>query len=266
MIRFKRECMQKKIGLAISGGAARGAAAIGTLKVLEQAGVKPDYVAGTSIGALIGALYCAGLPISTMEQVFCQQKWRNLLGGKRLERQIAQLTTQCGITTFDDLPIPFCCVATELSSCTQRVLSEGPIVQALRATMSTPVLFGTVTINGERLVDGFMSNNLPADVVQQMGADIVIAIDLQQITFWETTFSLKERTGIGGLWHWAVSHPEVRRYRENVKLADIYICPPLKAIDSYILSSSHTRQLIRLGEEEAMRHFDALRSIIMAQS
>lgn len=98
-------------------------------------------------------------------------------------------------------------------------------------------------------------------VIERMGIDTIIAIDLQQITFWQAGFSLKERFGIGGLLHWAVSHPEVKRYRQNVKLADIYIKPPLKAIDGYIFSSSRSRRMIEAGEAAARRYCPQLQAL-----
>lgn len=246
------------IGLAISGGGARGAAAIGVLRVMESVGVRPDCVAGTSAGAIIGALYCCGHHADDLEKIYCSQSWRRLLNGERLGQLIDELTGHRSNVDFDTLPIPFRCVATDIDEYTEQVLSHGVLADCIKASAALPLLFSPVTINGRRLADGSLVNNLPTDVVRQMGADVVIAIDLQQITFWQTSFSLKERTGIGGLLHWAVSHPEVARYRKNVALADIRIKPALKIIDGYLYDNRRSRRMIAAGEKEAMRYREAL--------
>lgn len=251
--------MKKKIGLAISGGGARGAAAIGVLRIIEQAGIRPDFVAGTSAGAIVGALYCCGYDPDRLAQFYCSQSWYRLLTGNRLRQIIDELTSYRGDIDFDTLPIPFRCVATNLNDYSEQVLSHGSLTDCLKASASMPVLFPPVRMWNMRLADGGMINNLPTDVVRQMGADIIIAIDLQQITFWQTDFSLKQRFGIGGLMHWAVSHPEVKRYRHNVGLADIYIKPPLTAIDGYLYSNRHSQRMIEVGAEEALRHLHQLR-------
>ena len=101
--------MKKKIGLAISGGGARGAAAIGVLRIIEQAGIRPDFVAGTSAGAIVGALYCCGYDPDRLAQFYCSQSWYRLLTGNRLRQIIDELTGYRGDIDFDTLPIPFRC-------------------------------------------------------------------------------------------------------------------------------------------------------------
>lgn len=238
----------QRIGLAISGGGARGAAAIGVLKMLEAAGVYPHFVAGTSAGAIIGALYCSGHSPAELQRLFCSQRqWRNLVSGSRIEQLLRELCPP----SFSQLNIPFCCVATDIGNYTELHLDCGNLARSVRASMAMPGWFGAVEIEGRRLADGGMTNNLPTDVVRQMGADVVIAIDLQQITFWHTRFSLKDSVGIGGLLHWAVCHPEVERRRHNIALADIYIRPKLSAIDGYLFSNSRNSRMIGQGERAA---------------
>lgn len=246
-----------KIGLAIGGGGARGAAAIGVLQIMEQAGIKPDFVAGTSAGAIVGALYCCGCTTDQMARLCDSQSWYRLLKGDSLKQMIDELIGHSGDIDFDTLPIPFRCVATNLDDYSEQIFSHGPLTDCIKASASMPVFFSPVKIKNMRLADGGMINNLPTDVVKQMGADIIIAIDLQQITFWQTDFSLKQKFGIGGLLHWAVSHPEVKRYRQNVKLADIYIKPSLRVIDAFIFSNRNNRRMIEIGAADAA---EALRS------
>lgn len=250
-----------KIGLAISGGCARVAAAIGVLKVIERMGIRPDVVVGTSAGAIVGALYCCGYSADEMAQICCSQSWRKILNGKQYWALLEEMTGRRSDTDFDTLPIPFRCVATCLDDYTEQVLNHGVLADCVKASAAMPLLFPPVSIQGKRLVDGGMVNNLPTDVLRNMGIDTIIAIDLQQITFWQAGFSLKEWLGIGGLLHWAVSHPEVKRYRQNVKLADIYIKPPLKVIDGYIFSNSRSRRMIEAGEASARRYCPQLQAL-----
>ena len=239
---------EEKIGLAISGGGARGAAAIGVLRVLERAGICPDCVAGTSAGAIGGALYCCGYSADKLADIYCSQNWSRLIRRRSFTDVFDNLTGNSKSIDFDTLPIPFRCVATRLSDYSEQVLSKGRLSECVAASAAMPVLFPPVTIGGERLADGGMVNNLPTDVVARMGATVIIAIDLQQITFWQTRFSLKDTIGIGGILHWAVSHPEVQRYRRNIRSADIYIKPPLRAIDGYLFSNSRCRRMVEIGE------------------
>ena len=258
---LKQNTAKGTIGLAISGGCARGAAAIGVLRVIERMGIRPDIVAGTSAGAIVGALYCCGHSADEMAQICCSQSWKKMLKERQLWTLIDEMTAHHSDTDFDTLPIPFRCVATCLDDYTEQVLSHGRLADCVKASAAMPLLFPPVNIQGKRLVDGSMVNNLPTDVLREMGIDTIIAIDLQQITFWQTNFSLKERLGIGGLWHWAVSHPEVKRYRQNVKLADIYIKPPLKVIDGYIFSNRRNQRMIETGEAEALKYCPQLQAL-----
>lgn len=240
----------QRIGVAIGGGGARGAAAIGALKVLEAVGLRPQMVAGTSAGAIIGALYCSGHSPSDLQRLFCtQSRWRSLVSASAIEQLLRQLCPP----TFSQLNIPLCCVATDIGTYTEQRLVSGDLARSVRASMAMPGWFGAVEIGGRRLVDGGLINNLPTDVVRQMGADVVVAIDLQQITFWHTRFSLKDSLGIGGLLHWAVSHPEVEHRRRNIALADIYVRPELSAIDGYLFSNSRNSRMIGLGERAALK-------------
>ncbi len=176
-----------KVGIALSAGAARGWAQIGVLRELVAYGFSPDIVVGTSIGAIIGGCYCAGRlddieafarPLNK-RRVFGLMDFSfsgmGLLAGSRLK---ARLDRELGAMRFEDLPIRFSCVATEVQTGHEIWLSEGPMVEAIRASYALPGLFEPIRVGGRWLMDGALVNPIPVSVCRAMGADIVIAVNL----------------------------------------------------------------------------------------
>ncbi len=208
--------VRPKIGIALAGGGARGLAHIGVLQWLEEHRIPVGYIAGTSMGALVGAYYATGHTPAQIRKVIREMDWDDILRGipsyrnlsfRRKEDRFAfpnalELGLRKGIRlpaglnsghkiglmfdrlgipyydikTFDELPIPFRCVATDVLAPKSVVFKEGPLSEALRATMAIPGIFAPVEINGVWYADGGILNNLPVDVVKEMGADIVIAV------------------------------------------------------------------------------------------
>ncbi|MEA3407395.1 MAG: patatin-like phospholipase family protein [Chloroflexota bacterium] len=179
----------RKVGLALSGGGARGLAHIGVLKIMEQEGVPIDCLGGTSMGGLIAAAYAAGLSPKFMEQEALRMaSFRRLLSLAELslprrglfegESVCEYLAEHLGDSTFEDLRLPLALVAVDLKSGCEVVLREGRVVDAVRATISLPGIFAPVERDGRLLVDGGVLNDLPADVVRRMEADVVIAVDV----------------------------------------------------------------------------------------
>ena len=178
-----------KVGLALSGGGARGLAHIGVLKVLEQEGIPVDFLAGTSMGGVIAAGYAAGLSPEFMEQeALCMGRLRNLITlmdrslprlglfeGQRVQEYLAG---RLGDITFDELKTPLALVTVDLETGEEVVLRSGRVVDAVRATISLPGVFAPFRLDDRLLVDGGVLNNLPADVVREMGAEMVIAVDV----------------------------------------------------------------------------------------
>jgi len=177
------------VGLALSGGGARGLAHIGVLRALEREGIPVDYLAGTSMGGVIAAGYAAGMSSADLEReslAITQKRHMVHLADPGLpnggliqgEGYYAFFKKEFGDKTFAELNLPLAVVAVDLNSHQEVVLREGPVALALRATTSLPGLFKPVEINGMRLVDGGVLNNLPVDVVSQMGAEVIIAVDI----------------------------------------------------------------------------------------
>lgn len=260
-----------KIGLVLGGGGAKGAAHIGVLRVLEEVGLHVDYIAGTSIGSIVGGLYSVGYRSNDIAAMFSEQKWLKLFAGEMVEGGRIEVLLDSMLTaklpiardndslSFDALPIPFRCVAVELLRMDEVVLSKGNLSRSIRASMAVPIALRSVEIDGKRLVDGGMLNNLPVDVVRQMGADIVIAIDLQQNKHRSKDFSLKEQFGIGGILDWIVSRPDWRRYNDNCADADIYINPNLDGYDATSFSQIEIKDMIEKGEKAAREQIKRLR-------
>jgi NTE family protein len=208
-----------RIGVALEGGGALGLAHIGVLQWFEDHHIPIDFVAGTSMGGLVGGFYAAGKSPQELRKLVEAQNWDIILGGKtpyedlsfRRKEDLVAYPNQINlglrkglllpsglnaghlisllidretlpysdIQSFDDLPIPFRCVATDLVSGQQAVFAQGPLSQAMRATMAIPGLFSPVREGEHVYVDGGLVGNLPTDVVRAMGADIVIGIHLQ---------------------------------------------------------------------------------------
>ena len=177
-----------KIGYALGGGAARGLSHIGVLKVLHKHGISPDVIAGTSIGAIIGALYAAGYDPEDIEKIVLGMDWKKLaslvdwalpfsglLQGKRV---VSLLRSILGDITFSQLRFDFACVATDILSGEQVVLREGVLVEAVRASISIPGIFTPVELSGRYLVDGGLVNTVPVSICREMGADYVIGVNV----------------------------------------------------------------------------------------
>jgi NTE family protein len=195
-----------KVGLALSGGGARGLAHIGVLKALERAGVPIDMLSGTSMGGVVAAAYASGLSPAFMEQEALRMASpRRLLSladptlpkkgffeGQKITHYLRE---RLGERTFEDLRCPLTLVAVNLNDSQAVILNEGRVLDAVRATIALPGLFKPVERDEQLLVDGGLLDNLPADVVRQMGADIVIAVDViaGQCTFSAMIQTLRER-------------------------------------------------------------------------
>ncbi len=209
---------REKVGLVLSGGGARGFAHVAVLEALEARRVPIDYIAGTSMGAVVGALYASGLTADEVREKLLAVDWnatlrdvtdrnersfrnksfegRNFLGldlgvapgelklplaalrGQKLALALNELTLETAtVSNFDELPIPFRAMATDLATGDPVVLDRGALATALRASMAVPVVYSPVEMDGRLYVDGGVANNLPVDVARDMGADRVIVVD-----------------------------------------------------------------------------------------
>lgn len=177
------------LGLVLSGGAVRGGAHVGVLKVIEEHGLQPDVIVGVSAGAILGAAIAAGVPAKQLEDYALDQSWLTLArpslnlkaslfdlrGGERLLRKELKLTS------FDKLKHRFAAVACDITSGEEVVLTHGDVVEAVLASASVPGLFPAREIDGHALVDGGLVNNLPTEVARDLGADTLLSVDLLEL-------------------------------------------------------------------------------------
>jgi len=178
-----------KVGLALSGGTFRGMAHIGVLKALEDESIPIDMISGTSAGALAGACYAKERKAAILEEIMLGLDWRKLAGLIDLnlillwkgfvqgQRAKSFLSSIIGNVRFEDLEIPLSVVATDIRSMEEIVINEGSVAEAVRASISMPMIFTPVKWRGRFLVDGGVVNPMPVDVVRNMGAEIVIAVN-----------------------------------------------------------------------------------------
>ena len=186
---MNKKRQKKKIGLALGGGSARGLAHIGVIEVLEREGITVDVIAGTSAGAAIGALYAQGKDAGIIKEVALEMSFRQRLSlvdlalpktgfieGKKIKDLIRLVIG--GDLNFSDLKIPFACVAADINTGQEVVISKGSILEAIRASISLPAIFTLVKREDRYLVDGGLVNPVPVNVVKDMGADFIIAVNV----------------------------------------------------------------------------------------
>src|ERR1051325_9634570 len=175
------------IGLALSGGAARGMAHVGVLKALLENGIRIDYIAGTSAGALVGGALAAGMPLDEIGDLGRNLRWRDIgrvtmsrLGVQSNERLEQYLRAHLPVSRFEDLPIPFAVVATELKNGAAVIMRDsGDVPFAIRASCAIPGWYvPVIDEQGRQLVDGGLVAVIPASIARSLGADIVIAVDV----------------------------------------------------------------------------------------
>lgn len=174
------------IGLALGGGFARGIAHIGVLKVLEEENIPISLVAGTSVGALIGAAYCSGVTIAELEQMAIRVRFKDFArwtlsryGFASNERMIKFLSSILKVKTFEELRIPLAVTATDFSTGAGVVFHSGPLVDPVRASCAYPGMFLPVKIRGRLLVDGMLAHAVPTVPLREMGAQRVLAVHLK---------------------------------------------------------------------------------------
>lgn len=175
----------RKLGLALGAGAARGLVHIGVLKTLHKHNIYPDYIAGTSMGSVIGAFYSAGQSPEEIQEIAKQTNWKNmidftipksgLLKGELIETQIRKMVRN---KTFKQLNIPLGIVCYNFTKNEKVVFYKGDVAKAVRASISIPGIFTPTKIDGDEYIDGVVADPTPFDVVKEMGADIIIAVDL----------------------------------------------------------------------------------------
>ena len=290
---FHSQEQRKKVGVVLSGGGAKGMAHIKALKVIEEAGIPIDYIAGTSMGAIVGGLYAIGYTTEQLDSMVRKQDWTFLLsdrikrsamsltdrersekytvsipftktpkdaatGGLMKGQNLANLFSDLTVgyhdsIDFNKLPIPFACVAANVVNGEQIVFHDGILSTAMRASMAIPGVFTPVRQDSMVLVDGGLVNNYPADVVKAMGADIIIGVDVQN--------ALKKADKLNSV-------PDIlgqivditcqSNHEKNVDLTDTYIRVNVEGYSSASFTPAAIDTLMRRGEEAAKEQWNSL--------
>ena len=296
-----------KVGVVLGGGGAKGASHIGVLKYIEELGIPVDYVAGTSMGSIIGGLYALGYDPDEMTELISNIPWNEYIGNK-IDRKTmseesrrrnstlalvipfnlnslknpnpnatllsslpsAYVNNSALINLFNDLcigyqeemdfnkmPIPFACVATDLITGEEVVLREGIIPQAMRASMAIPGVFSPVTIGDHVLVDGGLVNNFPADVLREMGADIIIGIEVTS----EKTFTAEMLQSLPQVMARLLTNVTNAKRKENRELCDIHIVPDISGYGMLSFTPDAIETLVGRGYTKAQEYHDQLMAI-----
>lgn len=232
----------KKLGLALSAGGSRGVAHIGFLKALEEDGIRPDFIAGTSMGAVVGSCYAKGIDPEKMADIIKKLKFSDIfdlslnpIGNAALlrsQKMCKQIKKHLGETTFSELKIPFSCVATDLISGKSVVMGESgdDVCTAVVASSSIPSVFKPVQKDDKLLVDGGVLCRVPIDTVRNMGADVVVAVDvLGQVRRSEkkpNVFTIMSRV-------FDIADSELTYYKTKAQNPDLLIVPDLGDMSQY---------------------------------
>lgn len=282
-----------KLGYALSGGGARGFAHIGVLKVLEEEGLKPDYITGSSIGAIIGALYSMGYTASEIEQICLGINWDDLTNdvhnrkdlyigqkrwspygnaifeladtwiprlpssvyvGNRINLELFKLyAASAQVKHFADLPIPFACNATNLITGKAETFTKGSLMQALRASMSIPSLVQPFTIGDKIFIDGGVSQNMPGSLLKELGAEKIIGLKVNS-----TLRSKENLNNLIEVLDQTINIGITRNLNENLDLFDMIIEPNLSIYAA--TDFDKIKEIIDLGEKSTRESIDQIRN------
>ena len=269
-----------RIGLALSGGGVRGLAHIGVLKVLERENIPVHLLTATSMGGLIGAAYAAGLSASELETealrlsnvrqllplLDLSSPRRGLFQGNRFAEYIAR---QFGERSFDQLRFPLALVAVDINAGERVILQEGSVLAAVRATSAVPGLFPPVKRGDQLLVDGGVLDNLPADVARELGAEVVIAVDVSsdEQTIEPLYHSRLVPPGLADtinvLWRtMLVMSREANRRSLEFGRPDLLIRPPIPSGVTILTGLRRAGEIISAGEKAMVRALPHLKEIL----
>jgi NTE family protein len=262
----------KKIGLALGGGGAKGFAHIGVLKALEENKIPIDMISGTSIGAVVGALYCLGKTPEEIKEIAKNTSWKKLrdwsiprkglIKGDKIENYLREIFDK---KSFADLKIPLFVTSLDSSEFREVIFNKGDLAKAARASVSIPGIFVPVENNGNILVDAGILDNIPVELLKKEGADIIIAVSLyeqkERKTIYDEAVVGSDKSKIPGIFttllnNYTVIESERLSILKEKKAADIFITPRLKELKEYEFDKVDFG--IKMGEEAAKEQIDLL--------
>lgn len=316
---YGQEVGHPRVGLALSGGGAKGAAHIGVLKYLVEQGVPIDYISGTSMGSIVGGLYAIGYTADQLDSLISNLDWSQYITGgldrryrsasSRMERSAYLLSVPFNLGTldsnitearrrgngfiaslpgsfmggnnitnlfnnlslgyqdsmdFNDFPIPFACVATDVISGEEVVMRSGRFPTAIRASMAIPGVFSPVELGGKVLIDGGMTNNFPVDVCQEMGADYVIGVEVSDAMATDAS----QLRSLPQIFNQLISVTVQAKSARNRGGCKIYLHPDISGFGTMSFNKSAIDSLVRRGYECAKEHaaeIEALKQELLAR-
>ncbi|MCI0339187.1 MAG: patatin-like phospholipase family protein [Acidobacteria bacterium] len=249
----KKEIARPVVGLALGGGMARGCAHVGVLRELDKNEIPIDLIAGTSVGSLIGGAYAAGLTPDQIEAIALKISWNDLgrvtisrLGFYDSKRTEDFIRANFPVTEFEGTRIPFGAVATDIQTGKMVVFTEGSLPLAIRASCAMPIFYTPVLVNGRMMVDGGLVGHIPASVARMMGADIIIAVDVNS-----QHLPIPQPTHLFTVMSQALSIMGRSTVSYLYTDADIVVRPQIEHVRPDDLSKA--REMIAAGEEAALR-------------
>lgn len=284
----QEENTRPKIGLVLSGGGAKGISHVGVLKAMEKAGIRPDFIAGTSMGAVIGGLYAVGYSPDTLEKIVREIDWdqvlsnkiplnyiayeekfyydrylinfpiknykitlpNGLIEGQMLSELLSNYTWMAGqYENFDQFPIPFRCIATDVSTGDEYVFKDGPLSLAMRASMAIPTAFTSVENDTTLFVDGGIVNNFPVEILKEMGADIIIGVNVSSSGFEKA----EDINNIPGILMQMAMINSLKKLPEQIEACDIYIEPELTGYSTGSFSSYE--EILEVGDRAGAKFY-----------
>lgn len=281
-----------KVGVALGGGGARGYAHIGVLRVLRRERIPVDIVVGTSMGAIIGGAYAAGIDLEKLEKVLSSLDLNRLLGipgntfqevGTVAGRIASELFTRtdwrrveqegtknlCQFFAvfsrglkFEDLDVKFAAVAADIDSGEEVVLQQGPLFRAIAASATVPGIHYPLRYGDRFLVDGGIVDKVPADVALQLGAEVVIAVDVSAPLAEEVTSSIDVLTQVEAITARELARVKLERARERLGERLVLLRPKLEGIS--MLSLDRVSAAAREGEREACKHLAQIKALLQA--
>ena len=259
---------RKKVGLALSGGGARGFAHVGVLKALSENSIPIDYIAGTSAGSFVGAAYAAGMSIDEIVAIGPKVSWFAMSGFSYSPRGLLSnaamgkfIETTLPVQNFEDLKIPLAIVACDFARGGEVVLKEtGSLAQAVRASCAIPGVFVPITdAKGRMLVDGGVVSPMPTRAVKKLGAELIIAVDLLSTgsTYWGTP-----KTLLGMLFQSAMLMLRTASKNQHYR-ANVIIEPEIAHIRPDEMGRRD--ELIELGEKAALEKIDEIKTLLLSE-
>lgn len=240
----------EKIGLALGSGAALGAAHVGVIRALEEHGIKPGVIAGTSIGSLVASLYAFGKTVDEIEEIALSLDWLDISRiklskmGLLSNNELGEILDETlGDVTFDQAGIKLGVVATDIANGEKIIITQGNVSDAVKASTCIPVIFEPVEYDGRLLVDGGLMESVPISALKQLGAEFIIAVDVK------ANRSYKRPNDIFDVLNNSLEMALIHLANVRMEDADIMIQPKLGAYSR--MDTEHTAEMIQLGYEAA---------------